>query len=98
MGWMAYTPVVDSIDGPRALNAAVVLLFSVGVFVPIRYLYPSRMPTLRAPTVALGLVWGATVLWSLAHLASVPRALVVASLAYPVYYVGLSLTLHVRRA
>jgi len=37
------------------------------------------------------------VLWSIAHLASAPRALVVVSLAFPVYYVGLSLALHVRR-
>jgi len=83
---------------PRALNAVVLLVFALGVFVPIRYLYPSRAPTLRGLTIALALVWGAVVLWSLAHLATVPRALVVASLAYPVYYVGLSLALHTRRA
>jgi len=82
---------------PRALNAAVVLVFSVGVFVPIRYLYPSRTPVLRPLTIGLGLVWAAAVLWSIAHLASAPRALVVFSLAFPVYYVGLSLALHVRR-
>jgi phosphatidylcholine synthase len=83
---------------PRALNAVVLLVFALGVFVPIRYLYPSRAPTLRGLTIALALVWGAVVLWSLAHLTTVPRALVVASLAYPVYYVGLSLALHTRRA
>ncbi len=82
---------------PRALNAAVVLVFSVGVFVPIRYLYPSRTLVLRPLTIGLGLVWAAAVLWSIAHLASAPRALVVVSLAFPVYYVGLSLALHVRR-
>jgi len=74
-----------------------VLVFSLGVFVPIRYLYPSRTPVLRPLTVGLGLVWAAAVLWSIAHLASAPRALVVVSLAFPVYYVGLSLALHVRR-
>jgi phosphatidylcholine synthase len=83
---------------PRALNAVVVVLFSVAVFVPIRYVYPSRTTTLRPVTVVLGLVWGAIVLWSLAHLQSVPRGLVVLSLAFPVYYVGLSLALHARRA
>ena len=82
---------------PRALNAAVVLLFSVAVFVPIRYLYPSRTPVLRPLTIGFGLAWGAAVLWSIAHLMTVPRALVVVSLAFPVYYVGLSLALHVRR-
>jgi phosphatidylcholine synthase len=82
---------------PRALNAVVLLVFALGVFVPIRYLYPSRAPTLRGLTIALALVWGAVVLWSLAHLTTVPRAVVVASLAFPVYYVGLSLALHTRR-
>ncbi len=82
---------------PRGVNAALVVLFSVAVFVPVRYVYPSRTPTFRALTIGLGLVWGAIVLWSLAHLASVPRALVVASLLYPVYYFGLSLALHARR-
>ena len=83
---------------PRAVNAAVVSLFALGVFVPIRYLYPSRTMTLRGLTVTLGLVWAAVVLYVLAQLGSAPRALVVASLAYPVYYVALSLALHARRA
>jgi phosphatidylcholine synthase len=83
---------------PRVLNAAVVVLLSVAVFVPIRYVYPSRTTTLRGLTVALGLGWGAIVLYALAHLDTVPRALVVTSLAFPVYYVGLSLALQVRRA
>src|SRR4029077_20220221 len=67
---------------PPVLNAAVVLVFSVAVFVPIRYLYPSRTPVLRPLTVGLGLVWGAIVIWSLTHLATVPRGLVVASLLF----------------
>jgi phosphatidylcholine synthase len=79
-------------------NAAIVIAFTIAVFVPIRYLYPSRMTTLRWLTIALGCVWGAAVLWVLAHLDAPPRALVVASLAYPVYYVGLSLALQASRA
>jgi phosphatidylcholine synthase len=85
---------------PPALNALVVVLFSIGVFVPLRYLYPSRTPTLRPLTVGLGLVWGAAVLvalWIMARGGTAPRTLVVASLAYPVYYVGLSLVLDLRR-
>jgi phosphatidylcholine synthase len=82
---------------PRPVNAAIVVAFSIAVFVPIRYVYPSRTTILRPLTVALGLVWGAIVLYSLAHLDSVPRALVAASLAFPVYYVALSVFLHVSR-
>jgi len=83
---------------PRAVNAALVVLFSAAVVVPIRYVYPSRTATLRWLTVVLGVGWGTAVLWALAHLATVPRTLIVASLAFPAYYLGLSLALHGRRA
>src|SRR5690349_22836337 len=81
---------------PRAVNAAIVVAFSLAVFVPIRYIYPSRTTVLRPLTVGLGLVWGASVIYALLNLDTVPHALVVASLAFPVYYVGLSLILHLR--
>jgi phosphatidylcholine synthase len=81
---------------PRPVNAAIVVVLSVAVFVPIRYVYPSRTATLRWLTVALGIAWGAAVLYALAHLSAVPRTLVVVSLAFPIYYVALSLALHAR--
>jgi phosphatidylcholine synthase len=83
---------------PLAVNAAVMVILSIAVFVPIRYVYPSRTPTLRGLTVGLGLVWGAVVLWVLAHLDSAPRALLVGSLLFPAYYVVLSLALTLSRA
>ena len=89
------------LDWPPALNAAVVVAFSVTVFVPVRYVYPSRTPTWRAATLGLGIVWGGAVLYvllCLARQASVPRNLVLVSLAYPVYYCALSLALTVRRS
>jgi phosphatidylcholine synthase len=82
---------------PPALNAAVVVVLSIAVFVPIRYVYPSRTTTLRPLTVALGIGWGIAVLYTLAHLRTVPRMLVVASLAFPAYYVALSVALMARR-
>jgi phosphatidylcholine synthase len=82
---------------PPALNAAVVTLLAVLVFVPLRYVYPSRMTELRAPTVALGLAWGAVLLYALANFDTTPRSLMTWSLLYPAYYVGLSLYFHVRR-
>ena len=73
------------------------MALSVAVFVPLRYVYPSRTTVLRPLTVGLGLAWGAAVIYALLHLDTVPHALVVASLGFPVYYVGLSLLLHLRR-
>jgi phosphatidylcholine synthase len=81
---------------PRALNAAIVVLLTIGVFVPLRYIYPSRMHVLRGFTVGFGMVWGVTVLYMLAHLEGTPRALLIGSLLFPAYYVGLSIVLHLR--
>src|SRR5262249_40191358 len=64
-----------------AVNAAWLVALAIGVFVPIRYVYPSRTPTLRALTVTLGTAWGAFMIYALFHLESVPRGAIVASLA-----------------
>ncbi len=79
-------------------NAVWIVTLAVGVFVPIRWVYPSRTPTLRWLTVTLGLAWGAVLVYALLHLDTVPRTLVVASLAFPLYYAALSLWLHARAA
>ena len=80
-----------------AFNAAVLLGLAAAVFVPIGYVYPSRTPSLQRTTVALGLVWGVMMLAIIWWLPSPPRGLVVGSLVFPAYYVGLSLVLHDRR-
>src|SRR5207247_1934583 len=64
---------------PRVANAAVVVAFAIAVFVPIRYVYPSRTRALRPLTIALGLGWGAAVLAVLARPGPPPRAVVLAS-------------------
>jgi len=78
---------------PPAVNALVVVAFSIAVFVPIRYVYPSRTRVLRPLTIALGLGWGAAVLAVIAR-PGMPRTVVLASLAFPVYYTLLSFALH----
>ena len=86
------------LDLAPAVVAAIVVGCAVLVFVPVRYLYPSRMTTLRGPTLALTAVWGVTYVVLLLQVPD-PHPLVVAvSLGYLGYYVGLSgwLTLRVR--
>lgn len=81
---------------PRWANVAVLALLSVLVFVPIRYLYPSRTPTARTLTYAGGALWGAAVFALLAQFPTPSRTLATVSLLYPAYYMGLSLWLHWR--
>ena len=78
-------------------NAIVLLALAVLVFVPIRYLYPSRTPTWRALTVALGIAWGITLLVMVWQLPAISAPLLWGSLAFPIYYVVLSLVVGWRR-
>jgi phosphatidylcholine synthase len=82
---------------PSELNAAILLTFAVLVFVPVRYLYPSRGPAFQTSTIVLGVVWGALMLVMLWQFPAVSRAVFFASLVFPIYYAALSLWLEMRR-
>jgi phosphatidylcholine synthase len=78
-------------------NAMVLTVLVVMVFVPIRYLYPSRMRTLRAPTLALGTMWSVLFAWMVWRLPAVDGPWAMISLLFPAYYILLSLWLQFRR-
>lgn len=82
---------------PPLVNAALLLTLAVLVFVPIRYVYPSRTPVFRWPTNVLGVVWAVLMLAMLWQYPAVSRPLLLASLVFPIYYAALSVYLHVRR-
>ncbi|MNC86418.1 Phosphatidylcholine synthase [compost metagenome] len=81
---------------PSAVNGAILLALAASVFVPIRYIYPSRTPVLAWPTNVLGVIWAGLMLVLLWEYPAVSPPLLMASLVFPIYYVGLSLALHVR--
>jgi phosphatidylcholine synthase len=82
---------------PLEFNLAVLFALSAMVFVPIRYLYPSRSPVLRMLTVVLGVVWGILVMVILWQMPNVSRSIYWTSLLFPAYYVLLSFALEWRR-
>jgi phosphatidylcholine synthase len=82
---------------PVWLNAFVIIFLAVMVFVPIRYVYPSRSPHYRALTNVLGALWGLALLYMIYRLPDPPQTVVFASLAFPAYYTCLSLWLALRR-
>lgn len=81
---------------PKLFNAVVLAVLALLVFVPIRYVYPSRMVTLRSTTAALGTMWGVLFAWMLWRLPAVDGPWTIVSLSFPVYYVALSLWLQAR--
>jgi phosphatidylcholine synthase len=81
-----------------AVNAIVLLVLSALVFVRIGYVYPSRTPVLQTLTLALGAVWALALAAIIVMWPSAPRWLLIGSLAFPVYYLVLSLILNKQRA
>jgi phosphatidylcholine synthase len=79
-------------------NGVVLLLLAGLVFVPIRYIYPSRMPVMRQPTLVLGGIWGALMLLMLWQMPGASRGVYWLSLGFPVYYLVVSVMLNRRRA
>jgi phosphatidylcholine synthase len=82
---------------PLWINAFLIIALSILVFVPIKYIYPSRSPRFRASVNLLGGLWGIAVLWTIFKLPEPPRILLFASLLFPAYYTALSLWLELRR-
>ncbi len=78
---------------PTWLNVCTLLVFSVLVFVPIRYLYPSRNPVARRTTILLGMIWGVLLFVLLAQFPQPSKALGWSSLFFPIYYIALSVHL-----
>ena len=82
---------------PALVNTGILWVLAALVFVPIRYVYPSRTPALRVLTIALGIIWGALVVAMLSQLPDVSPVTFQVSLVFPIYYLLLSLALEFRR-
>ena len=65
------------------------------MFVPIKYLYPSRNPTARKTTHVLGVLWAICMVALLVQ-TTPSRRLALLSLFFPIYYFAVSLHLHFR--
>lgn len=96
--WNVFAFYFYALNTPPWVNGFVIIVLSILVFVPLRYLYPSRSPSQRGMVNALGLIWAVLLAIILHQLPEPSPALVIASLFYPAYYTALSLWLEWRRA
>ena len=71
---------------PAGLTLALLVVFSLLTFVPSKYLYPSRPGRLNRWAAGLGLVWAGALLLVLLDVLAQPRAWLLASLVFPLYY------------
>ena len=72
------------------VNLALIVALAILVFVPIKYLYPSRASKLRRTTLVLTVLWCGLVAWMVWAYPAVDRWMVGVSLLYVGYYVGAS--------
>jgi phosphatidylcholine synthase len=90
---VAFYAIVAGFD--IGLTTLVIVVCTVLVFVPVKYLYPSRTEKLWYLNMALSVLWMAVYAVIVALMPDQPTWLIVLSLIYPVYYVGVSLWLTV---
>ena len=82
---------------PEVANAVLLSALAELVFVPIRYVYPSRTVTLRVPTLVLGAIWAVLILVAIWRLPATGGPWLNLSLVFPVYYTALSFYLHAQQ-
>jgi phosphatidylcholine synthase len=73
------------------LNLAFLALFNILVFVPVKYVYPSRNTKMRRLTLVLSYLYGIIGIWGVMQYPDVPQWVVWGSFLYVGYYVVLSL-------
>ncbi|MDZ4858058.1 MAG: CDP-alcohol phosphatidyltransferase family protein [Candidatus Hydrogenedentes bacterium] len=97
LGWPSYWNIVVLylflLHLAPIMNLAIIVLCAILVFVPIKYLYPSRTERYRTLTISLTALWALSLLVILAQYPEHSRILVWLSLAYVVYYALASLYL-----
>lgn len=73
------------------INLAAVVICNILIFVPVKYLYPSRNTRLRRLTLGFTYVYGALGVWGLLQYPNVPEWVAPVSFIYVAYYAVLSL-------
>ncbi|MGC8880370.1 MAG: CDP-alcohol phosphatidyltransferase family protein [Anaerolineae bacterium] len=82
--------------GQPVVNALILLALAVMVFIPIKYIYPSRTPELRRANLIMTALWFVAYCLITLQLERPDPTIVYLSLIYPIYYGVVSLYLHFR--
>ena len=73
------------------VNLFLMLIFNILIFVPIKYVYPSRDTRLRKLTLSMSYLYGIFGIWALIQYPHVQDWLIWVSFVYVAYYLGVSL-------
>ena len=72
------------------INLAFLVLFNILVFVPVKYIYPSRNSVMKRLTIVLTYLYGIIGVWAAMQYPNVPTWAIWVTLVYVLYYVALS--------
>ena len=72
------------------LNLAFLAAFNILIFIPVKYVYPTRSTRMKKVTLAFSYVYAAAGIWGLLQYPNAPKWIAWASFAYVAYYVVLS--------
>jgi len=92
--WNIVVLYLYALGWPPWVNVIWLIGLSVLVFVPIRYLYPSRNRIAQKTTYTLGIIWGVLVFIVVAQMPTPSRDIALISLFFPAYYVAVSFWVH----
>jgi phosphatidylcholine synthase len=73
------------------INLFALVVCNILIFVPIKFIYPTRTTRLRRLTLILTYLYAVVCVWGLILYPDVPRWMVIVSLAYIVYYFVMSI-------
>ncbi len=76
---------------PQWVNFGFLMLFNIMVFIPIKYIYPTRNTFFRSLTLVLTYLYGAIGIWGLIQYPNQPGWVAWVSLIYVAYYIVLSI-------
>lgn len=71
-------------------NLSAVIVLGILVFVPVKYVYPTRTEKLQRLTLVLTYIWGIIGFWGLMQFPNTPQPLIWATFAYIGYYIAIS--------
>ena len=83
---------------PVGYASAIMLMFALVTFLPVKFLYPSRTDYLQTLTLVLGTIYMLQLIGLMYYFDKSPALLIYSSFIFPFYYFGLSFYMNIKLA
>lgn len=83
---------------PVYMCSAILLIFAITTFAPVKFIYPSRTPHFRLLTLLLGIIYSIQLLLMIILFDNSPAFLIYSSFIFPLYYFTMSFYLNIKQS